>query len=89
MNQTNLDPKTAYQTLDRYQLVDLREPQEWREGLLPDAPRLPLSKLSGLAAQYLERDKPLLLYCRSGNRSQEAREPLKAGPPQGLVPRGR
>lgn len=76
MSQTNLDPKTAYQTLDRYQVVDVREPEEWCEGVLPGALRLPLSKLSGLAAQYLERDRPVLLYCRSGNRSQEARETL-------------
>jgi len=83
MMQTNLDPKTAYQTLERFQVVDVREPEEWREGVLPGALRLPLSKLPSLAAQYLERDKPVLLYCRSGNRSQEARETLrKLGHPQ-------
>jgi len=72
----NLDAKTAYNTLMHYQVVDVREPEEWREGLLPGALRLPLSKLSSLAPQYLERDKPVLLYCRSGNRSQEARDTL-------------
>jgi rhodanese-related sulfurtransferase len=75
MNQ-NLDAKTAYLTLSRYQVVDLREPHEWAEGILPGALRLPLSKLSGLAPLYLKRDQPVLLYCRSGNRSQEGLQTL-------------
>ncbi|WP_027876867.1 rhodanese-like domain-containing protein [Meiothermus cerbereus] len=73
----NLSVKTAYQTLERFQVVDIREPQEWAEGLLPGALRLPLSRLEALAPLYLEREQPVLLYCRSGNRSQEARQILQ------------
>jgi rhodanese-related sulfurtransferase len=73
----NLSVKTAYQTLERFQVVDVREPQEWAEGLLPGALRLPLSRLEALAPLYLEREQPVLLYCRSGNRSQEARQILQ------------
>ncbi|MER3555890.1 MAG: rhodanese-like domain-containing protein [Meiothermus sp.] len=73
----NLNVKTAYQVLDRFQVVDVREPEEWSEGLLPGALRLPLSRLEALAPLYLEREQPVLLYCRSGNRSQEALKKLQ------------
>ncbi|MER3479679.1 MAG: rhodanese-like domain-containing protein [Meiothermus sp.] len=79
----NLSVKTAYHQLERFQVVDVREPEEWAEGLLPGALRLPLSRLEALAPLYLERDKPVLLYCRSGNRSQEALKKLQnLGHPQ-------
>ncbi|WP_299426364.1 rhodanese-like domain-containing protein [uncultured Meiothermus sp.] len=73
----NLDTKTAYQTLSRYQVVDVREPHEWAEGMLPGALRLPLSALASLAPLYLEREQPVLVYCRSGNRSQEGLQTLQ------------
>jgi len=72
-----LSVKTAYQTLERFVVVDVREPEEWAGGLLPGALRLPLSRLKALAPLYLEREQPVLLYCRSGNRSQEARQILQ------------
>lgn len=72
-----LSVKTAYHQLENFQVVDVREPEEWAEGLLPGALRLPLSRLEALAPLYLERDKPVLLYCRSGNRSQEALQKLQ------------
>ncbi|RIH91519.1 putative adenylyltransferase/sulfurtransferase MoeZ [Meiothermus granaticius NBRC 107808] len=74
----HLDVRTAYHTLQRYQVVDVREPQEWVEGVLPGALRIPLAKLEALAPLYLERERPVLLYCRSGNRSQEGLETLQS-----------
>lgn len=73
----NLSVKTAYQTLERFLVVDVREPEEWASGLLPGALRLPLSRLEALAPLYLGHDQPVLLYCRSGNRSQEALKTLQ------------
>lgn len=74
----SLDPKAAYRTLERYQMVDVREPEEWAEGVLPGALRLPLGTLGALAPLRLEPEEPVLLYCRSGNRSQEALKTLLA-----------
>lgn len=73
----NISAKVAYHTLERFQVVDVREPEEWAEGVLPGALRLSLSKLETLAPLYLEREQPVLLYCRSGNRSQEALQKLQ------------
>lgn len=59
-------------------LIDVREAREWADtGVAEPAVLLALSDLRGARAQwkpFLEknRDKTLLLYCRSGNRSGRA-----------------
>ena len=55
-------------------LVDVREPSECASGVAGPAHLLPLSDLRGDRAQWKpflaqNRDKELLVYCRSGNRS--------------------
>lgn len=55
-------------------LIDVREPDEWREGVVKGALLLPLSDLQGDRKQWKPvlsayADKELLLYCRSGNRA--------------------
>jgi len=55
-------------------LIDVRESSEWASGVAGPARLLPLSDLQGSRSQwkpFLEqnRDKELLVYCRSGNRS--------------------
>lgn len=60
-------------------VLDVREPAEWTLGTLPDAELIPLGSLP-LQAATLDRSKPLLLVCRSGNRSNMAASFLaKAG----------
>jgi len=59
-------------------LVDVRESDEWAEtGVAAPAALLPLSDLTGDRQQwrgFLEknRDKELILYCRSGHRAGRA-----------------
>jgi len=59
-------------------LIDVREPDEWSEtGVAEPAVLLALSDLRGERISwkpFLEknRDKTLLLYCRSGGRSGQA-----------------
>jgi rhodanese-related sulfurtransferase len=59
-------------------LIDVREPKEWAEtGVATPATLLPLSDLNGDRKQWKEfleknRDKELILYCRSGSRSGRA-----------------
>lgn len=55
-------------------LVDVREAEEWEGGVVGGAALLPLSDLQGKREgwrPFLEanRDKQIILYCRSGNRS--------------------
>lgn len=64
-------------------LVDVREPAEWEDsGVAAPAALLSLSDLRGERTQwktFLEqnKDKELILYCRSGNRSGIAANILK------------
>lgn len=59
-------------------ILDVRTPQEFREGHLAGAQNLDFFGPGfERAAEALPRDAPLLLYCRSGRRSQAAAEALK------------
>jgi len=83
-----LKPKTSSPTPDTY-LVDVREPDEVIQGMIPSAVNLPLSTLAN--SLYLhhsafkekhgfdkpQRDQELIFYCRSGKRSASASDIAK------------
>lgn len=50
------------------QLVDTREAYEVEAGHIPGSRHVELNDLSG-AADSFDHDQPLVLYCRSGDRS--------------------
>ncbi|MDJ0954029.1 MAG: rhodanese-like domain-containing protein [Acidimicrobiia bacterium] len=49
-------------------LLDVREPQEWAMGTLPDSVTISLSFLPVSLGQ-IDKDRPVLVVCRAGNRS--------------------
>jgi len=54
-------------------LVDVREPAEHPSGRIPNAILLPLSGLKGRLAELEKfKNRPIVLYCRSGQRSSRA-----------------
>ncbi|MFI7095033.1 rhodanese-like domain-containing protein [Streptomyces lydicus] len=59
------------------QLVDVRNPAEYEAGALPDAHNIPLATLPGRITE-LDPRRPVVLYCRSGNRSVIAAALLEA-----------
>jgi len=60
-------------------LIDVREPEEYAEGRIPGAVLIPLGELSKRLDE-VPTDKPVVLVCRSGNRSTQALQLLqKAG----------
>ncbi|MFF7704278.1 rhodanese-like domain-containing protein [Streptomyces lydicus] len=59
------------------QLVDVRNPAEYEAGALPDAHNIPLATLPGRITE-LDPHRPVVLYCRSGNRSVIAAALLEA-----------
>ena len=62
---------------DGAQLVDVRAEHEWEAGRIAGATHLPLDELVERAGE-IDEDRPLVLYCRGGNRSTMATEALAA-----------
>lgn len=57
-------------------LIDVREPEEYKEGHLPGALLMPLSDLLDRMKE-LDIVKPVITYCRMGNRSKSAAALMK------------
>jgi phage shock protein E len=58
------------------QVVDVRTPEEFREGSFPGAVNVPVNDLSRRMAE-IKKDKAVVLYCASGARSSMAARMLK------------
>jgi rhodanese-related sulfurtransferase len=52
-------------------LIDVRTPEEFNAGHIAGAVNIPLDTLPERLADF-QTDKPIVLYCRSGNRSAQA-----------------
>ena len=50
------------------QVIDVRADHEWDAGHIPGAAHIPLEVLSERAGE-IDRERPVLFYCRGGNRS--------------------
>jgi rhodanese-related sulfurtransferase len=60
-------------------VLDVREPAEWAMGVLPGARTMAMSRIS-TEWQQLDPSSPVLVVCRSGNRSNTvARALAQAG----------
>jgi rhodanese-related sulfurtransferase len=53
------------------QLVDVRADHEWGAGRIAGAKHVPLAELPQRASE-IEQDRPVVVYCRGGNRSSMA-----------------
>ena len=58
-------------------LVDVRSPEEFKAGHLPNAINIPLEKIPDLSQFTVSMDFPIYVYCQSGNRSKEAKKELE------------
>jgi rhodanese-related sulfurtransferase len=50
------------------QLIDVRRPYEWEAGRIAGARHIEMNELTA-SAESIERDPPVVFYCRTGNRS--------------------
>jgi phage shock protein E len=57
-------------------LLDVRSADEFNNGSLPNAKNIPLAILPVLAHEHLDKDEPVLIYCRSGGRAMMAEKIL-------------
>jgi len=57
-------------------IIDVRTPEEYRDGAYPGAINIPVSNL-GTRLGELAKNKPVVLYCASGARSASAARAMK------------
>lgn len=62
---------------DQALVVDVRTPREFAGNGLDDAINLPLQQLGSRHRELGSQDTALILYCRSGNRSNQAKQLLE------------
>src|SRR5688500_8152524 len=56
--------------------LDVREPNEWNLGHLPNAVHLPRGNLESNIEARVERHQTIVIHCARGNRSGLAADPL-------------
>jgi len=81
-NFESIDAKTAITLLendDNVSLLDVRTIEEYKEGHLRDARLIPRQTLSSnLHMLKADKNKKIIVYCRSGNRSVSASRILES-----------
>ena len=77
VNITAEEAKSIMESDAEYVIVDARTPEEFSEGHIPGAVLIPYDEISEKAESILtDKDKTILIYCRSGRRSKIAAEAL-------------
>ncbi len=61
---------------DTFELIDVRTPREFVGGHIPTADNIEYQVI-GQALAETDRDRPIVLYCRTGNRSAQAARTLR------------
>ena len=54
--------------------MDVRTPEEFKAGHLPNAINIPHDQIPDLSQFTVSMDFPIYVYCQSGNRSKEAKK---------------
>lgn len=57
--------------------LDVREPNEWNLGRLPNAMHIPRGQLESNIEARVARNQPIVIYCARGNRSALAADTLQ------------
>ena len=61
-----------YKNTEGAVLLDVRTPQEYKEGYVPSSKNVPLQSLGQLERIVTDKKKPLFVYFYSGSRSSQA-----------------
>lgn len=71
--QGNIDQDVEeYKAVANAVLVDVRTPQEYREGHIPGSKNVPLQAIDKIASVAENKGTALYVYCYSGARSRQA-----------------
>ena len=70
-----IDPHSLASEFGRFQVVDVRYPNEWEAGHIDGAVHIPLDYVLDRVGE-LDPNRPVVTVCRSGSRSTEAAKEL-------------
>jgi len=74
---TEVDPQEAERRVGRATFLDVREPDEYEQGAIPDAVHLPRGNLEfGVEGRIPDKEQPVVVYCAGGTRSAFAAKTL-------------
>jgi rhodanese-related sulfurtransferase len=77
VRETELSPERAAGLIaEGATLIDVRRAIEWEAGRLAGARHIEMNELTA-AADSIARDRPVLFYCRGGNRSAMAADAFR------------
>lgn len=66
-----------YESASGAVLLDVRTPEEYREGHIPKSKNVPLQTIDRVTSVVAGKQTPLYVYCYSGSRSGQAVAVLK------------
>jgi sulfur-carrier protein adenylyltransferase/sulfurtransferase len=73
-----VDAKDVARELDRYQMLDVREPDEFEQGAVPGAVHVPRGQLEfSVEGRLPDKSAPVAVYCAGGVRSAFAAKTLQ------------
>ena len=64
-------------TPDKFLIVDVRTPEEFAEGHVPNAINIPLADIKENTAMFNDKSQAIVMYCRSGYRAGKALDILQ------------
>ena len=65
---SEIDVETLLKDMEKWSIIDVREPYEWTSGIIPDAETISMNDIPNSIPQ-LDRDKNYAIICEHGNRS--------------------
>jgi rhodanese-related sulfurtransferase len=65
----NIPVNKLDELIGKAEIIDIREPYEYKTGSLSNTKNIPMDKLVTDPNQYLEKDKTYYIMCQSGARS--------------------
>jgi rhodanese-related sulfurtransferase len=78
--ETDIDPQDLVEWMQRdgeLQVIDVREPYEREAGHIAGTVHIPLVQLTARAGE-IDRERPVVFYCRVGSRSDMAAQAFRA-----------
>lgn len=73
-----IDVNEAHQQLADYHIIDVREPDEYAQGHLPNAINIPRGMLEfKITDNIADKAMPILVYCKTGGRASLSAQTLQ------------